>query len=1752
MQKDELHVGLDIPKQAATEVYNWVQEQDWPEGTELEPLENYHITLLFAQGNGAADHKDAKWITHDSHAVSTKGIKEFPPSAEKDGLLPIVLLVESDTIKAHHNKLAEGAEDAGVDPGPYAKEKYLPHMTIAYGPGLPKGLKSPKLTFETAESSVSTPREETAEDESSREYKERHKNDDHEASVLVVKDLFVFSSLGEPPQVAPQGSEGQAKQEPHPWRIAEPRPYMTDLRRLADSWNPKDQWPYALRERNGEPVDADCTCKDGHKLDCPVHGMHPVLPTYDDTLEFPNPASPVGYDYHGDGPRTWMRAETSVREGWSFGNPFERRAEPRMDEDPLFNADERTEYVRWRSLGRDDVGATQMVLKNRARREQGKMPLTSKVAKEFSEEDWPFMREGCGDYAEALKEAHPALKFGMNYNHVVDEDGDEVLEPVHAFAHDDTHAYDALGKHPLPYNPFNADHTEYDVHPDDIAAADFVQESGEEEPHEHIQRRHPYFAAADPWWHITDNPNFDFDPEHTLNWNSTLGNMSDEPPGLFVTRQPEYWFNGHDYVRPYVAEIHAPEESLDPGYYENNDRVLPAHAYPQAQIKRVIPIDEYVREQYGAPGWIEEYHDDVPYHEQPKYPDYHYEGPDVRAMTSEEQQRHADRTRAYIEGVRPHILDEWDENGERVPFKRSAKAKRKLWLDDTRRPPDDDWDWARNVAEAQHMLQEENREYDLMSLDHDLGMVKFEGKAVINPDALSGGDFCLWLHEHGDKKHMPKDVTLHTHNLHAVEIMYRALEPHTKVKIEQAPDHLEEAWARAYKVHEPSEIKEEEVHLPEKVGQHQLAWLPGSNLPGKGLVTPSGDVHTWPVDKNGMPHHAEYVDSHVPYQLGEGTAHFFKIRPRGGLDTQGYNIPANVISHILRTNPGLHEGESTDWHFGADKFDTREYQDSRMMPPMALEPGATNPHPEKQGCTCDEGHKLDCPVHGLNPTEQGYDHSWSIPQGHPVGYPQDQPRNYMKAEGKVGMAETSGFPELDRHVDEYIQAHPELQELRDPANAWGRCEEASEGLANHLKERGFKAYCTSDELGAFGYKGNQKTEAIGAGDFTYPEHSVVEVYGLYGPNNVNNVTIDLTAAQYGHTNEWPKVHGGPSEYTAAVGDGDGYIECDQGHQHWGVNGAAGLMLRHVDEQGQPRYLLTHRSPAVMHGDTFSVPGGALDSHERPEEGALREAQEELGPIPGFRHTGTETANHGGWAYHTVHGDVPQMFTPRPQNWETSAAQWYTPEQIDQLNLHPGFRAYWEGRRHTAAWHFAKETAPQQIRAWDELKPHPRSGQSVVVHTFPDDWTIQSHPTKFAVQAVGQMLHNCWQGRSPKPPYRPSRDPKRDYMAMHDELGIPRVAFYLDHWPQQTTMDTEGNARISPPQAIVNMPYGPRDKRITPGDEHRLNEYAQEYGHAMGEVPETVGLNGFQGSREASGNERGKQDDAKSDAKSEQPSDRRESAYDSREANEDQSGGVDVHSHIVSRAHPAWLDQWMAQHGPYAYHGSDEDFDAEIARNGLMPWNQIPNYKPGIGQEGELGQPRPNHIYMSTTPPHPEDYSRIYKVDLRMLDPENINPDEDWYADAPGAPPINSYTGQGAEDLGLGDDPAHTHTSMEWGKFSHRGSIPPEAISIHEPPREGDWAMTGLPRAEGAIGFEDDEDEHEDDLKGADVTVPAPPEVVKRKQRERKDQELVEESLLHSRAWQMASPVSSLGIATSSRSTVASTPVQLWQRLPLRK
>ena len=76
------------------------------------------------------------------------------------------------------------------------------------------------------------------------------------------------------------------------------------------------------------------------------------------------------------------------------------------------------------------------------------------------------------------------------------------------------------------------------------------------------------------------------------------------------------------------------------------------------------------------------------------------------------------------------------------------------------------------------------------------------------------------------------------------------------------------------------------------------------------------------------------------------------------------------------------------------------------------------------------------------------------------------------------------------------------------------------------------------------------------------------------------------------------------------GDGNGWVQCAIGHYHWGLFGAAGLLV-----VAHGSVLLQHRAPWSHEGDTWGIPGGARDSGESAVEGALREAAEETGLDP---------------------------------------------------------------------------------------------------------------------------------------------------------------------------------------------------------------------------------------------------------------------------------------------------------------------------------------------------------------------------------------------------------------------------------------------------------------------------------------------------------------------------------------------------------
>ena len=137
-------------------------------------------------------------------------------------------------------------------------------------------------------------------------------------------------------------------------------------------------------------------------------------------------------------------------------------------------------------------------------------------------------------------------------------------------------------------------------------------------------------------------------------------------------------------------------------------------------------------------------------------------------------------------------------------------------------------------------------------------------------------------------------------------------------------------------------------------------------------------------------------------------------------------------------------------------------------------------------------------------------------------------------------------------------------------------------------------------------------------------------------------------------------------------DGDGWIQCACGNKHWGLNGAAGILLIRGTQ-----ILLQHRAPWVHNGDTWGIPGGARDSHESVLEAAIREAKEETGIDPvHVTPIQTFSDDHGSWRYDTVIAYASDDLVAHELNDESHEVRWVEIDKVDELTLHPSFEKSW--------------------------------------------------------------------------------------------------------------------------------------------------------------------------------------------------------------------------------------------------------------------------------------------------------------------------------------------------------------------------------------------------------------------------------------------------------------------------------------------
>ena len=146
-------------------------------------------------------------------------------------------------------------------------------------------------------------------------------------------------------------------------------------------------------------------------------------------------------------------------------------------------------------------------------------------------------------------------------------------------------------------------------------------------------------------WVITSKPKFKLDPNRAATHNYTSVTDVPDMKGVYVTNNPEHWWNGRSrYRRPFIAEItvngKVPWENVPQG---SQQAFINGVDFDKLNVDRVLPVDEWVRETYGEHGWVESYNGTtvdgkvIAGNEMRPFPKgYKYTGADVRDMTADQ------------------------------------------------------------------------------------------------------------------------------------------------------------------------------------------------------------------------------------------------------------------------------------------------------------------------------------------------------------------------------------------------------------------------------------------------------------------------------------------------------------------------------------------------------------------------------------------------------------------------------------------------------------------------------------------------------------------------------------------------------------------------------------------------------------------------------------------------------------------------------------------------------------------------------------------------------------------------------------------------------------------------------------------------------------------------------------------------------------------------------------------------------------
>lgn len=135
--------------------------------------------------------------------------------------------------------------------------------------------------------------------------------------------------------------------------------------------------------------------------------------------------------------------------------------------------------------------------------------------------------------------------------------------------------------------------------------------------------------------------------------------------------------------------------------------------------------------------------------------------------------------------------------------------------------------------------------------------------------------------------------------------------------------------------------------------------------------------------------------------------------------------------------------------------------------------------------------------------------------------------------------------------------------------------------------------------------------------------------------------------------------------TPPRGDADGWVDCACGSRHWGLAGAAGLLVWRDGADGSPEVLLQHRALWSHHGGTWGLPGGALHRDETPVVGGARESAEEVGVgLEDVRVFASRALRHPDWGYTTVVAAARDGVEASVQDAESLAVRWVPAAEVE--------------------------------------------------------------------------------------------------------------------------------------------------------------------------------------------------------------------------------------------------------------------------------------------------------------------------------------------------------------------------------------------------------------------------------------------------------------------------------------------------------